>query len=100
MPTRFELTIRADELCQRVSLSVTELHEIVAHGIVEPCEVRNEEWMFAPEVLATLTRATRLHRDLHIDWPGVALALELLESLEAARRENEALRQRLGRHER
>ncbi len=44
-----------------------------------------------------VTRAARLHRDLAMDWSGVALALELSEENRRLRRENAALRRRLER---
>jgi len=50
-------------------------------------------------VLAEIARATRLRRDLEINWEGVALALELLDEVQALRRENHALLRRLKRFE-
>jgi chaperone modulatory protein CbpM len=49
--------------------------------------------------VAQITRAVRLHRELQVDWAGIALALELLNELEGLRRENETLRRRLERLE-
>jgi chaperone modulatory protein CbpM len=94
------IQISTQELCQRVDLNTETLMEIVEHGIVEPEGERPEQWMFSVEYVFTIRRATRLHRDLGIDWAGVALALDLLEQREQLRRENERLRRRLQRFER
>lgn len=92
-------TLRVADLCERVSLAEPEVREIVACGILTPRDHAAEEWEFDPEAPALAARAVRLHRDLHLDWPGVALALQLLQEIDALRRENQLLRQRLARHE-
>lgn len=95
--------ITSQEICQRFDLSTDALVEIVEHGIVEPesgyPEGHPEQWSFDVEYVITLRRATRLHRDLGIDWAGIALVLDLLEEREYLRQENEALQRRLGRFE-
>lgn len=97
------LTLRVADLCERVSLDEPEVREIVACGILTPrghaAHEAAHEWEFEPEATALAARALRLHRDLHLDWPGVALALQLLQEIDALRRENQLLRQRLTRHE-
>ena len=40
-------------------------------------------------------RACRLQRDLELDWPAVALALELIEELQRLRDENQRLQRQL-----
>lgn len=92
--SRVTLTLR--ELSHRVALPETTVTEIVELGIVEPAVV-DDDWHFDEQVIMVVTRAARLHRDLHIDWSGVALALELLDEVESLRLENERLRQRLAR---
>ncbi|MBM7061281.1 chaperone modulatory protein CbpM [Pseudomonas sp. UL073] len=86
-----------DEVCQLVGLQRTYLVEIVAHGIVEPHGAQPEVWRFDQGALHLLRRAARLHRELALDWPGVAVALDLMGELEQLRHENRQLRQRLGR---
>jgi len=90
------VTLTLTELSHRVALPVTTVTEIVKLGIVEP-EVVDDDWHFDEQVITVVSRAVRLHRDLDIDWCGVALALELLDEVEALRLENEHLRQRLAR---
>ena len=43
------------------------------------------------------SKATRIHRDLAIDWADIALVLKLLGEVEVLRAENAMLKQRLSR---
>ncbi|HCE40907.1 chaperone modulator CbpM [Alloalcanivorax profundimaris] len=84
------------ELSRRVALPVATVTEIVELGIIEP-DSHDPHWLFDETVTVIVTRAARLHRDLAMDWSGVALALELSEENRRLRRENAALRRRLER---
>ncbi len=84
------------ELSRRVALPVATVTEIVELGIIEP-QARDPHWLFDETVTVIVTRAARLHRDLAMDWSGVALALDLIEDNQRLRRENAALRRRLAR---
>ncbi|WP_323081274.1 chaperone modulator CbpM [Klebsiella variicola] len=44
-----------------------------------------------------LTRATGLRNELELDWPGIAVALTLLDENARLTRENRLLQQRLAR---
>lgn len=59
--------------------------EMVAEGVIEPTETRGD-WQFHGEALVRAKRGLRLVRDLGVNWPGAALALDLLEQLERAHR--------------
>ena len=83
------------EVCQCVRLPLDAIVEIVDTGIVQPEGSRPAEWVFDKRMLAILKKAYRLQRDLEIDWNGVALALGLIDELEAVRAENARLRQLL-----
>jgi|SaaInl5LU_22_DNA_1037371.scaffolds.fasta_scaffold04216_2 chaperone modulatory protein CbpM len=85
-----------EEVCEAVGISTQTLIEIVELGIVEP-EVSGESWHFDPEALPVVKRASRLKNDLDIDWPGIALALDILNELDSLRAENQMLKQRLDR---
>ena len=54
-----------------------------------------DEWLFEPRMLGTLRRATRLRRDLELDWEAIALAVTLIEQVHALRGDNARLRQQL-----
>lgn len=55
--------------------------EMVQEGVIDPVE-RQGDWVFHGESLVRAQRALRLVRDLGVNWPGAALALDLLERLE------------------
>jgi len=89
----YKLTLT--EVTLSVRLPVETIITIVDHGIVEPSGRLPEEWLFAPHMLETMRRASRLQHDLELDWVAIALALELLDKLRDSRAENRRLRQRL-----
>lgn len=91
--TSYYLTLT--ELTQCVRLSTDTITTIVDCGIVEPRGARPQQWQFEPQMVPLIQRACRLQRDLELDWPAVALALELIEEVKQLRGENERLRRQL-----
>ncbi|WP_232787502.1 chaperone modulator CbpM [Spongiibacter nanhainus] len=89
--------ISFEQFCTLTDLSGELVIEIVNLGIVEPPGQRPQEWLFDSEMLCLVRRAERLHRQLEINWPGVALAMDLLDQLERSREENRVLRSQLQR---
>lgn len=89
------LKLSLKDLCKATELSTKTVIEIAEEGIIEPIGSRPENWQFSVHYVAIAKKATRLHRDLSIDWPGVALAMSLIEELEQTRQENKKLRARL-----
>lgn len=83
------------ELTQSVRLSTDTVITIVDCGIVEPRGDQPQQWLFEPHMVKLIQRACRLQRDLELDWPAVALALDLTEQLRQLREENERLRRQL-----
>lgn len=88
---------RFDEVCDVDELSAQIIIDIVAHGIIEPKGAEPESWIFDAHMIIVAKKACRLHRDLSIDWSGVALAIHLLDELEQLRLENQQLHHRLQR---
>lgn len=88
-----DLTLTEVTLSMR--LPVETIITIVDHGIVEPSGGLPDDWLFAPHMLETLRRASRLQKDLELDWAAIALALNLLDRLRDSRAENRRLRQQL-----
>jgi chaperone modulatory protein CbpM len=72
--------------------SVDERHivEFVEEGVLNVVEINTTEWHFTGAALRRARLALRLERDLELNLPGVALALELMEELEHLRRELQA----------
>lgn len=58
--------------------------EMVNEGVIDPVDPRSD-WRFHGEALVRAKRALRLVQDLGVNWPGAALALDLLEQLERGR---------------
>lgn len=66
---------------------------LVEEGILEPIGEDAASWRFSAVSLIRVHTVIRLQRDLHINLSGAALALELLDEIDA-------LRTRLSLHER
>jgi chaperone modulatory protein CbpM len=92
--TSYYLTLT--ELTQSVRVSTETIVTIVDCGIVEPQGDQPRQWLFEPQMVKLIQRACRLQRDLELDWPAVALALDLIEDLHRLREENQRLRRQLG----
>jgi len=86
-----------DEICYATQNPSQTIIEIVNQGIVEPEGSGPETWVFNTQMISVTKRACRLHRDLEIDWSGIALAISLIEELDQLRDENQRLRKRLER---
>lgn len=74
------------EVCELCDAEVTVVRQIVGEGIVAPEGDRPERWHFTGVHLLRIKRALRLQRHLHVNLPGAALALDLLDELERLRR--------------
>ena len=73
------------ELCQFGKTSAEYVIEMVEEGVLEVEGLSPPDWRFDAIALKRLQSATRLQRDLKINLPGVALALDLLDELETLR---------------
>ncbi|CAB3804732.1 Chaperone modulatory protein CbpM [Paraburkholderia caffeinitolerans] len=63
--------------------SAEEITLWVAEGAFEPKGAGPQEWRFSGASLCRALTAFRLARDLQINAPGIALALDLLDEIEA-----------------
>jgi chaperone modulatory protein CbpM len=88
-------THTVSEFCFYTGVSEEDLLEIVGLGVVEPQLTQTEHWIFAENDVVIVHRAARLHRELALDWSGVAIVLTLLENNRSLRSENIQLEQRL-----
>ncbi len=77
-----ETTFTLVEFCRACGTSEEVVVEMVAEGVIEAQGERRGDWRFHGETLVRAQRALRLVEDLHVNWPGAALALDLLEKLE------------------
>ncbi len=79
--------LSVDELSRLCAVDQTYIVELVQEGVLSVIEMTASEWRFSGAALRRARTALRLQRDLEINLPGVALALELLEEIERLRRE-------------
>lgn len=84
-------TVSLHELCVRSHTDVGFVEEMISYGVIEPHGTAQQEWRFSVDDLLRLQRARRLQRDLDLNAPGLALALDLLEEVNDLRREIAAL---------
>jgi chaperone modulatory protein CbpM len=73
------------ELCRACSAPTEFIVEMVEEGVVSPQGSAPESWRFSGIHLERARIALRLQRDLGVNLAGAALALQLLEELQALR---------------
>ncbi|WGS53226.1 chaperone modulator CbpM [Paraburkholderia sp. D15] len=71
------------ELCRASGASAEEMTLWVSEGVFDPSGERPEDWRFSGVALRRVRTARRLARDLQINAPGIALALDLLDQIDA-----------------
>ncbi|HBO23894.1 chaperone modulator CbpM [Providencia sp.] len=89
-------TLTTVEFCVHTGIREDELNEIVGLGIVQPI-ISHTEWLFDDSAVVIVQRAVRLYHELEIDWPGIAITINLLEENELLKQENNKLHQQLKR---
>lgn len=77
-----ELTLTTIELCRACNAEASHIELWVAEGVLQPSGASPEQWRFSGRSLARVRVAMRLSRDLELNSPGVALALDLLDEIE------------------
>ncbi|MDQ4429657.1 chaperone modulator CbpM [Yokenella regensburgei] len=95
--TKVTVTFTVTEFCVHTGVSEEELNEIVGLGVIEPSQNQAERWLFDDRAVNIVHRALRLRRELELDWPGIAVAMTLLEENAQLVKENRLLHQRLAR---
>ena len=71
------------ELCDLGKTNAEWILELVDEGVLEPEGSAVDEWLFDTNALKRLQMVQRLQNDLRVNLPGTALALDLLEEIEA-----------------
>ena len=75
------------ELCRCCNVTGETVVEMVSEGVIEPDGGGGpQDWRFSGRTLVRVQTAVRLQQDLHVNLPGVALVLDLLEELAELRR--------------
>jgi len=76
-----ELELTTVELSRACRTSEQEIELWVFEGVLQPRGESRDSWRFGGDSLARMRLATRLMRDLDVNTPGVALALDLLDRI-------------------
>jgi len=83
--------ITLDELCQHCTVQTDEVITLVREGILDPADEdvdwqRAGRWQFHISSVQRVRTVVRLQRDLGVNLPGAALALELMDRIDELRR--------------
>lgn len=71
------------ELCRSCGVEAEFIEALVEQGILEPAGQRGRHWCFPASSLRRTRVTLHLQRDLGVNLAGAALALDLLERIEA-----------------
>ncbi|MBE0485493.1 chaperone modulator CbpM [Marinobacter sp.] len=90
-------TFTLREVCERGDCHAEFVIKLVNYGIIAPVEEGPEarQWQFDVDALTRLQKALRLQRDLKLNLPGLAVSLDLLDEVQAMRRDIARLNQQL-----
>ena len=78
-----ELHLSLHELCRACRAPEAQVRVWVVEGVLEPIGGAPDEWRFTGPSLRRARLALTLTRELEINPPGVALALDLLDEIAA-----------------
>jgi chaperone modulatory protein CbpM len=86
-----ETLITLDELCRNCTIATEEVITLVHEGILDPADdspgpAAVGAWQFHISSVRRVRTVVRLQRDLGVNLPGAALALELLDRIEELQR--------------
>ncbi len=90
-----QLRLSLADMCRLCGVHAEFLVDLVDEGIIAPAgsargrrsgRRRVQAWQFDGLAVVRVQRVVRLQRDLGVNLPGAALALDLLDELEALRR--------------
>ncbi|HKK04373.1 MAG TPA: chaperone modulator CbpM [Gammaproteobacteria bacterium] len=80
-----ELVFTLRELSRSCDLAAEDLIAMVEEGVLAPRGASPSDWRFPAADLRRVHTALRLQRDLGVNLAGVALALEMLDEMQALR---------------
>jgi chaperone modulatory protein CbpM len=78
-----ELSI--NELCRSCSVQHEMIVALVEEGVLTPVNTDETGYRFPGASVRLVIKAVRLQRDLDLNYPGIALALELMDEIERLR---------------
>jgi len=85
-------SLTLEQLCDVCGVHADWIISLVEESIIEPQGNEIHVWRFSGTCLVRVRSALRLQRDLGVNLAGIALALDLMEELEALRTKLEVRR--------
>ena len=79
----FEFTLA--DLCQCCTVQAETIIDMVEEGMLTPSGKTPSDWRFTGTAQRQVEITLHLQRDLRVNLPGAALALELMEEIERLR---------------
>jgi len=79
------MTLGVNEICSLCRIGGELVNELVNEGVLVPEGTSPETWRFSAVAIKRIQVTLRLQRDLRVNLPGAALALDLLDELEELR---------------
>jgi len=73
------------DLCRLCNVSAEMIESMIDEGIITPMGHTPREWQFTFIAVKRVQTVIRLQQDLRVNLPGCALALDLLDEIEALR---------------
>jgi chaperone modulatory protein CbpM len=80
-----EAELSLEQLCRACELTPEDVVKMVNEGILDPLGPRPAVWRFQVVSLRRVRVTRTLQRELGVNTPGAALALDLLEELDELR---------------
>jgi len=80
-----QMDLTLDDLCRVCSTQVDQLTALVEEGVIAPEGETPAGWRFSGVQLRRVRVAVRLQRDLGVNTAGAALALQLMDEVDALR---------------
>jgi len=85
-----------EEVCISCNVNPDWVAGLVEQGAIDAVGSTRAEWRFTAVSLIRVAKARRLERDLGLNLPGIALALDLLDRLDALHARLRSLQERRG----
>ena len=76
-----EELLTVEQFCEICRIEPEFLFEIIDEGIIEPLGDEKSSWQFSYSCVETVRIVVRMQKDLRVNLPGAALALQLLKQL-------------------
>jgi chaperone modulatory protein CbpM len=80
-----ETEYNLNDLCTLYNISTELIQDMINEGLIIPKGSSPPQWRFGYLEIRRIQTAMRLQHDLHVNLPGCALVLDLLEELEELR---------------